>query len=111
MWLFITIFLYRSEGPGVAQQEGRDGGLFVDRGFSHPAAGIPRLPAGAGHRRARRPPDFGSDQMVWPESITLAIEGVDRAAFLTPEQKRAIFHDNAARFLGLKMGDSPLVAD
>src|SRR5690606_9399028 len=40
---------------------------------------------------------FGSDQMVWPESITLAIEGVDSAAFLTPEQKRAIFHDNAAR--------------
>ncbi len=42
---------------------------------------------------------FGSDQMVWPESITLAIEGVDSAAFLSPEQKRAIFHDNAARFL------------
>lgn len=45
---------------------------------------------------------FGSDQMVWPESITLAIEGVDSAAFLTPEQKRAIFHDNAARFLRLE---------
>ena len=44
---------------------------------------------------------FGSDQMVWPESITLAIEGVDSATFLTPEQKRAIFHDNAARFLRL----------
>lgn len=44
---------------------------------------------------------FGSDQMVWPESITLAVEGVDSAAFLTAEQKRAIFHDNAARFLKL----------
>lgn len=44
---------------------------------------------------------FGSDQMVWPESITLAIEGVDSAPFLTPQQKRAIFHDNAARFLKL----------
>ena len=44
---------------------------------------------------------FGSDQMVWPEAITLAVEGVDSAAFLTPAQKRAIFHDNAARFLGL----------
>ncbi|MFC3551661.1 amidohydrolase family protein [Lysobacter cavernae] len=42
---------------------------------------------------------FGSDQMVWPEAITLAVEGVDSAAFLTPAQKRAIFHDNAARFL------------
>ncbi len=42
---------------------------------------------------------FGSDQMVWPEAITLAVEGTDSAPFLTPAQKRAIFHDNAARFL------------
>lgn len=42
---------------------------------------------------------FGSDQMVWPESIALAIEGVDSAPFLDGAQKRAIFHDNAARFL------------
>lgn len=48
---------------------------------------------------------FGSDQMVWPESITLAIEGVDSATFLAPEQKRAIFHDNAARFLRLETGE------
>ena len=56
---------------------------------------------------------FGSDQMVWPESITLAIEGVDSATFLTPEQKRAIFHDNAARFLRLETpeGDLPFAAD
>lgn len=44
---------------------------------------------------------FGSDQMVWPEAISLAVEGVDSAPFLTPAQKRAIFHDNAARFLRL----------
>ena len=44
---------------------------------------------------------FGSDQMVWPEAITQAVEGVDSAPFLTPAQKRAIFHDNAARFLKL----------
>jgi len=42
---------------------------------------------------------FGSDQMVWPEAITQAVEGIDSAAFLGPAQKRAIFHDNAARFL------------
>lgn len=42
---------------------------------------------------------FGSDQMIWPESIPLAIEGVDSAGFLSDAQKRAIFHDNAARFL------------
>lgn len=44
---------------------------------------------------------FGSDQMVWPEAITQAIEGVDSAPFLTAANKRAIFHDNAARFLRL----------
>jgi predicted TIM-barrel fold metal-dependent hydrolase len=44
---------------------------------------------------------FGSDQMLWPEAIGLAIEGVDSAAFLSDAQKRAIFHDNAARFLRL----------
>lgn len=44
---------------------------------------------------------FGSDQMVWPESIPLAVEGVSSAAFLTPSQKEAIFYDNAARFLRL----------
>lgn len=42
---------------------------------------------------------FGSDQMVWPEAITQAVEGVDSAPFLTDADKRAIFHDNAARFL------------
>jgi predicted TIM-barrel fold metal-dependent hydrolase len=44
---------------------------------------------------------FGSDQMVWPEAITLAVDGVDSAPFLSAAQKRAIFHDNAARFLEL----------
>ena len=46
---------------------------------------------------------FGSDQMIWPETMRLAIEGVESAAFLTPEQKRDIFHDNAARFLRLPL--------
>lgn len=44
---------------------------------------------------------FGSDQMVWPEAIGQAIEGVDSAPFLDAKQKRAIFHDNAARFFKL----------
>jgi uncharacterized protein len=41
---------------------------------------------------------FGSDQMVWPESISLAVQRVQAAPFLSERQKRAIFHDNAARF-------------
>jgi uncharacterized protein len=44
---------------------------------------------------------FGSDQMIWPESIKLAIEGIESARFLNAEQKRDIFYNNAARFLRL----------
>ena len=44
---------------------------------------------------------FGSDQMVWPETIDIAIEAVNSAEFLTPGQKEDIFFNNAARFLNL----------
>jgi uncharacterized protein len=44
---------------------------------------------------------FGSDQMVWPETIEIAIESIETADFLTDEQKRDIFFNNAARFLQL----------
>jgi uncharacterized protein len=44
---------------------------------------------------------FGSDQMVWPEALEHAIEAIETASFLTPEQKRDILYDNAARFLRL----------
>ena len=37
--------------------------------------------------------------MVWPEAIGMAIEGIESAAFLTEEQKRDIFYNNAVRFL------------
>jgi len=42
---------------------------------------------------------FGSDQMVWPDAIGRAIEGIESAAFLTQRQKRDILYNNAARFL------------
>jgi hypothetical protein len=42
---------------------------------------------------------FGSDQMVWPELIEVAIERVQRVPGLSPAQRRAILYDNAARFL------------
>lgn len=45
---------------------------------------------------------FGSDQMVWPEAIEIAIESIESAEFLTVDQKRAILHDNAARFLRIE---------
>lgn len=44
---------------------------------------------------------FGSDQMVWPQMIEVAIEVIEAAPFLTEEQKRDIFYENAARFLRL----------
>ena len=44
---------------------------------------------------------YGSDQMVWPEAIDLSIEAINSADFLTQEQKRNIFYNNAARFLKL----------
>jgi hypothetical protein len=44
---------------------------------------------------------FGSDQMIWPETIEMALEGIESAAFLSDEQKRNILYANAARFLRL----------
>jgi predicted TIM-barrel fold metal-dependent hydrolase len=45
---------------------------------------------------------FGSDQMVWPDTvIDDEVEAINSATFLTQEQKRDIFYENAARFLRL----------
>jgi uncharacterized protein len=44
---------------------------------------------------------FGSDQMVWPETIGMAVEGIESAKFLTEEQKRDILYNNAVRFFRL----------
>jgi predicted TIM-barrel fold metal-dependent hydrolase len=44
---------------------------------------------------------FGSDQMVWPEKIGSAVEAIEQATFLTENQKRDIFYNNAVRFLRL----------
>jgi predicted TIM-barrel fold metal-dependent hydrolase len=44
---------------------------------------------------------FGSDQMVWPQTIEIAIERIESAPFLSDAQKRDILYNNAARFLRL----------
>ena len=44
---------------------------------------------------------YGTDQMVWPDVISVGIETVNNADFLTLDQKEDIFFDNAAEFLGL----------
>ena len=43
---------------------------------------------------------FGSNQMVWPEVISIGIDSVNNADFLTLNLKEDIFYDNAANFLG-----------
>jgi uncharacterized protein len=44
---------------------------------------------------------FGTDQMVWPDTIDDAVESVNSAHFLTIKQKEDIFYNNAAKFLEL----------
>ena len=41
------------------------------------------------------------DQMVWPEAVGLAVEGIESATFLAAEQTRDIFYNNAVRFFRL----------
>ena len=44
---------------------------------------------------------FGSDYIIWPETLDIAINSIESADFLSDEQKRDIFYNNAARFLRL----------
>jgi len=44
---------------------------------------------------------FGSDQIVWPDTIGRAIETVESAPFLSDEQRRDIMCRNAMKFLRL----------
>lgn len=44
---------------------------------------------------------FGSDQMVWPKTIAVALDAITSADFLSEVQKRDILYNNAARFLRL----------
>ena len=48
---------------------------------------------------------FGTDQMQWPDTIGMAIEVIDSVKFLTEEQRRDVFYNNAARFLRLAPSD------
>jgi uncharacterized protein len=48
---------------------------------------------------------FGTDQMQWPDAIGMAVEVIESVKFLTEEQRRDIFYNNAARFLRLAASD------
>ena len=44
---------------------------------------------------------WGSDQMIWPKTIEAGIEAIESATFLTKQQKRDIFYNNAVKFFNL----------
>jgi len=46
---------------------------------------------------------FGTDQMFWPKLMAVSISVIQDADYLTPEQKRDILYNNAARFLRLNL--------
>jgi hypothetical protein len=45
---------------------------------------------------------YGSDQVLWPENIGRSIQILDEAPFLSEDQKRDIFYNNAMRFFGFE---------
>lgn len=51
------------------------------------------------YSRAYKRVMFGSDQMCWPEAISMAVETIDQAPFLTEDQRRDIFYNNAKKYL------------
>ena len=44
---------------------------------------------------------YGSDQMIWPELLEIGIQTIEKADYLSAQQKRNILYNNAARFLQL----------
>lgn len=44
---------------------------------------------------------FGSDEMWWPSAISIGVEFIKNADYLTEKQKEDILYNNAARFLRL----------
>jgi predicted TIM-barrel fold metal-dependent hydrolase len=49
---------------------------------------------------------FGTDQLQWPKLMTYSISIIQNADYLSPEQKRDILYNNAARFLRLDTAKS-----
>jgi predicted TIM-barrel fold metal-dependent hydrolase len=49
---------------------------------------------------------FGTDPLVWPKLMAYSISIIQNADYLTPQQKRDILYNNAARFLQLDTAKS-----
>jgi len=48
---------------------------------------------------------FGTDQLIWPKLMATSISVIEGATYLSPQQKRDILYNNAARFLRLDKPD------
>jgi hypothetical protein len=78
--------------------------VYVDVGviaYSQPRAAFYRYLRGITEMGFGKRVMFGSDQMVWPETIERAVATIEDVPFLNAEQKRDILYNNAARFLRL----------
>ena len=80
-------------------------GLYVDTGMMHYL--LPREEYYAYYQALIRAGFidrimFSSDVIVWPEIIEEGIKAINEMPFLTYEQKKAILHDNAARFFRIE---------
>jgi predicted TIM-barrel fold metal-dependent hydrolase len=49
---------------------------------------------------------FGTDQLLWPKLMAYSISIIQNSDYLTPEQKRDILYNNAARFLRLDIASA-----
>ena len=92
--LTIVMILVGCAGPAVAQNRGPTVSFLPRAEFHSYLARL--VHAGFGDRIM-----FGSDQMAWPDLIGDTIDAVESAQFLSAQQKRDIFYNNAARFLRL----------
>ena len=45
---------------------------------------------------------YGSDQMMWPDTMLYSIQAIREARFLSSERRQDILFNNAVRFLGLE---------
>ncbi len=78
--------------------------VHVDTGvivFTQPRAAFYRYLRGMVEAGFGKRVMFGSDQMVWPETIERSIQVIEEAPFLSEAEKRDILYNNAARFLRL----------
>lgn len=48
---------------------------------------------------------YGTDQLIWPKLMAYSIGIIQNADYLTPQQKRDVLYNNAARFLRLNTSE------